>query len=150
MFSGKVHNLRHFGLGHFISIDPALADTVVMHMQHNSRRGLVILAEEPLQHVGHEFHRRVVVVENEHAVQVRPLGLRLGLGDDRGAGAARTAGVAFALAIVVRHAGGTGGQRTIAWFHLGAGHIVCNEAHGLADVILEGPGGRAGTRPSSS
>jgi hypothetical protein len=34
-----------------------------------------------------ELHRGVVVVQKEHAVQVRPLGARLGLGDDGGAGA---------------------------------------------------------------
>src|ERR1041385_6396887 len=46
---------------------------------------------ETFEHVDDEFHRRVVVVEDEHAVHARLLGLRLGLGDDRGAGAARLA-----------------------------------------------------------
>ena len=49
----------------------------------------------------HELHRRVVVVEQQHTIQLRPLGLRLGLGDDRRSGTA----LAFALAIVVRQAG---------------------------------------------
>ena len=43
-----------------------------------------VLVEEALQHVDHELHGRVVVVEQQHAVQVRTLGPRLGLRDDRG------------------------------------------------------------------
>ena len=98
MFSCKVHHLRHFCFGDLVSEDTALADAVMMHMQHDSRSSLAVLVEEPLQHMHHEFHRRVIVIEDEDAVKVRPFGLRLGLGDDGGAGAA---GVP-ALAVVVR------------------------------------------------
>src|SRR6478672_4589359 len=98
MFAGEVHDLRHLGLRHLVGIDPAFADAVVMHVQHNARRRLVILAEETFQHVHDELHRRVVVVEDQHPVHARPLGLRLGLGDDRGAG---PAWLVAALALVV-------------------------------------------------
>ena len=64
MFAGKVHHLRHFCFGDFIREDATFADPVMMHMQHDSRRGLAVLVEEPLQHMHHEFHRRVVVVED--------------------------------------------------------------------------------------
>ena len=101
MFAGKVHNLRHFCFRHLIGEDTAFADAVLMHMHHDPVRRLVILVEEPLEHVDHEFHRRVVVVEQQNAIEVRPLGLRLGLGNDRSAGTA----IAFALAIVVGQAG---------------------------------------------
>ncbi len=62
MFSGKVHNLRYFVFGNFVCKDTALAEAVMVHVQHDSCRRLVILAEESLQHMGDELHRRVVVV----------------------------------------------------------------------------------------
>ena len=102
MFARKVHHLSHFGFGDFISIDAAFADAVVMHMQHNPCGSFVVTAEETFQDVHDELHRSVVVVEDEHAVHARLLGLRLGLGDDRGTGAAL---IGAALAVVVRHAG---------------------------------------------
>src|SRR5207237_10518676 len=52
--------------------------------------------------VHNELHWRVIVVENEHAVHVWPLGLRLGLGNDRSAGPAL---VIPAFAIIIRHPG---------------------------------------------
>ena len=45
-----------------------------------------------------ELHRRVVVVEEQHAVHARPLGLRLGARDD---GAAGSLAAALALVLVV-------------------------------------------------
>ncbi len=54
-----------------------------------------VLVEEALEHVDHEFHRRVVVVQQQHPVHVRTLGPRLRLRDDGRARAvvARTAPV---------------------------------------------------------
>ena len=37
MFAGKVHHLRHFGLGHLIGEDAAFADAVLMHVHHDAR-----------------------------------------------------------------------------------------------------------------
>ena len=101
MFAGKVHNLRHFGFGHLIRKNTTLADAVLMHMHHDPMGRLVILIEETLEDVDHELHRRVVVIEQQHAIEVWPLGLRPCLGNDRGPGRA----VAFTLAIVVRQPG---------------------------------------------
>ena len=100
MFAGKVHNLRHFGFRHFVCKDSAFAYTVLMHMHHDPVRRVVILVEEALQDMNHEFHRRVVVVEQQNTIKVRPLRLRPRLGNDRRPRCA----VAFALAIVVREA----------------------------------------------
>src|SRR6266481_2659071 len=36
VFAGKVHDLRHLGLGHLVGVDPAFADAVLMHVHHNS------------------------------------------------------------------------------------------------------------------
>jgi len=100
MFAGKVHNLRHFGFSDFIGKYPAFADAVLMHMHHDPMRRLLILIEKPLQDVDHELHRRVVVIQEQDPIEVRPLGLRLRLGDNRSAGSA----LAFAFAIVIREA----------------------------------------------
>ena len=67
MFTRKVHHLRHLGFGDLVGIDAAFADTVMMHMQHNPCGGFMVAAEEAFQHVYDELHRRVVVVEDEHA-----------------------------------------------------------------------------------
>ena len=80
--AGEVHDLRHLRLRHFESIDPADADALLVDMQHDAGRLLASLAEEPLEHVHDEFHRRVVVVEQQHLVQRRLLGLRLRAGND--------------------------------------------------------------------
>ena len=101
MFARKVHDLRDLGFRDLIRIDAAFADPVVMNMQHYSRGGFVIFAEEAFQNMHDELHRRVVVIENEDPVHVRPLGLRLCLGNDR---SARPALLVPALTIVVSHA----------------------------------------------
>ena len=103
MFARKVHDLRDLGFCDLIRVDAAFADPVVVDMQHYSCGGFVVLAEEAFQNMHDELHRRVVVVENEDPVHVRPLGLRLRLRDDRGA---RTALLVSTLAIIVGHASG--------------------------------------------
>src|SRR5215469_11621502 len=101
VFAGKVHNLRHFSFGDLVRVNATFADTVLMYMHHDPVRRFMVLVEETLEDVDHELHRRVVVVEQQHAIEVRPLGLRPCLGNDRGPGRA----VAFTLAIVVRQPG---------------------------------------------
>src|SRR5262245_65714080 len=81
MFSRKVHHLCDLRFRHLVSIDPAFAYSVMMHMQHNSCGGFVVLPEEPLQDMHDEFPWRVVSVEDEHAVYVRPPSLLAGRGD---------------------------------------------------------------------
>ena len=104
MFARKVHDLRDLGFRDLVRIDAAFADPVMMHMHHYSCGGFVVLAKEAFQNMHDEFHGGVVVVENEDPVHVRPLGLRLGLGDDRSAWSAL---LVPALAIVVGHIGGS-------------------------------------------
>ena len=100
MFARKVHHLRHFCFGHLVGEDPALADTVMVYMQHDSRRGFTVLVEETLQHMHDELHRRVIIVQNEHAIEARLLGLRLGARDDRVTGSSALA-TAAALVVVL-------------------------------------------------
>jgi len=63
VFAGKVHHLRHLGLGHLVSINAALTDPMLMHVHHNSVCGLGILVEEPLEHMHHELHRGIIIVQ---------------------------------------------------------------------------------------
>ena len=114
VFAGKVHHLRHFGFGDLIGIHAAFADPVVVHMEHDAVGRLVVLAEKPLDHMHDEFHRRVIVVEDQHAVKIRPLDLRPRLGNDRGSRRTRIA-IAAAL-VVVRH------HRSAPRVTLGRGH----------------------------
>ena len=86
MFARKVHDLRYFGLCYLVRKNTTFADPVVVHMQHNSCGRFVIFAKKSFQHVHDEFHWRVIVIEDEHAVHVWPLGLRLGLGNNCRAG----------------------------------------------------------------
>ena len=102
MLARKIHHLRHLGLGDLVGENPALTDAMLVNMQHDLGSGFDILAEEALDDVNDELHRRVVVVQNQHAVQVRTLGLRLDLGDDRRRG---TVGPSGTILIVVGHPG---------------------------------------------
>lgn len=86
MLAGKIHHLRHLGLGNLVSVHAAFTDPVMMNVQHDLRRRLHILLEETLQHVNDEFHRRVIVVEDQHAIEARALRPRLDLRDDGSAG----------------------------------------------------------------
>ena len=84
MLSSKIHDLRHLGLGDFVSKDTALADTVMMNMQHDLGRRFNILLKEFFQNKHHKFHGRVVIVQNQHAIEVWTLNLGFDFGDDRG------------------------------------------------------------------
>jgi len=45
----KIHHLRDFGLGNLVGKHAALADTVMMDVQHDLGRGFGVLLEELLQ-----------------------------------------------------------------------------------------------------
>ena len=80
----EIHHLGNLGLGHLVGIDATDADTLVMHMEHDTRGIFTAFVEETLQHVHHKLHRRVVVVQQQHLVQARLLGLGACLGDEAG------------------------------------------------------------------
>ena len=101
----KIHHLRHLGLGDLIGEHAALPDPVMMDVEHDLGRGFDVLLEELLQHVNDELHRRVVVVQDQDAIEVRALGLRLDLGDDR---RRRTAASPHAV-LVIAHSGSRSG-----------------------------------------
>src|SRR5437868_2266530 len=51
VLAGEVHHLRHFRFRHLIGVDAALADAVLMDVQHNAGRVVARLVEEALEHV---------------------------------------------------------------------------------------------------
>src|SRR5690606_32253844 len=63
MLTREIHDLRHLGLCHFVRIDTAHADALVVDVQHDARRLFPPLVEVLLKHVHDELHRCVVVVE---------------------------------------------------------------------------------------
>ena len=71
----EVHHLVHLGFGDFIGEYSAHADALLMHMQHYPGGLLGIHLEKRLQYMDDEFHRGVVVVEQQHLVLAGLLGL---------------------------------------------------------------------------
>jgi hypothetical protein len=74
---------------------------MLMNMHHDSMCAVVVLVEEPFQDVNYEFHRRVIIIEDQHAIEARPLRLGLGFGDNGCPWAPRGART-FAIIIVTR------------------------------------------------
>jgi hypothetical protein len=64
----KVHHLRDFGLGDFISENAADTDAFLVDVQHHPRRLFGIHLEKCFQHMDDKFHRGVVVVKQQHLI----------------------------------------------------------------------------------
>src|SRR3972149_6255642 len=82
----KAGHLGYFSLSDLVSVDPTDADALLVDMQHDAGRLLGRLVEVPLEHIHHEVHRRIVVVQQQHLVEARPLRLRPCLGGGMGGG----------------------------------------------------------------
>ena len=87
MLAGEIHHLGHLRLGNFVGKNSTFSDAVLVDVQHDPGGILTILVEEALQHVHHELHRGVIIVQEENAVKVRPFRARLGFRDDGRVGA---------------------------------------------------------------
>ena len=74
---------------------------MVMDVEHYLGRGLDILLEELLKDVNDEFHRRIIVVQDQNPIQIRAFCLWLDLGNDRCGG---TAGPPGAV-LIITHSG---------------------------------------------
>jgi hypothetical protein len=81
MFPGEIHDHGDLGFRNFVSEYAALADTMLMHMHHDAARFIGILVKKSHQDVGHKFHRRVIIVQQENAIHARLLRLGFGAGD---------------------------------------------------------------------
>lgn len=86
MLSGKVQHLRNLSFGDFIGKDAAFTDTVIVHVQHDLRRFVLILVKEAFEDDYDEFHRCIIVVQNEDPIEIGLLDLLFGARDDAGPG----------------------------------------------------------------
>ena len=78
--AGKIHHLCHLGFGDLVSKNAALAQTVVMYIQHNLGGGFGILLEKFLEDENDKFHRRIVVIEYQYPVEAWAFSLWLDFG----------------------------------------------------------------------
>lgn len=76
----KVQHLRYLRLGNLICIDPAQTDALLVDVKHDAGRLLAGTVEEPLEDEDDKFHRRIVIIEKQDAVERRLFGLDAGLG----------------------------------------------------------------------
>jgi hypothetical protein len=79
---GVVHHLGHLGLGDLEREYADHGEALAVDGQHDLDGVVMVDAEKAFEHVHHEFHRRVIVVQQQNLVERRPLGLRPRLGDD--------------------------------------------------------------------
>jgi len=101
MSAGEFNHLGHFSFGDLVRKNTADTHTVAMDLQHDLHRLVAPFVEKTFENMNDEFHRRVVVVKQEHLVEAGTLGFRARLRDYAGADAvvlARLATVAFFLA----------------------------------------------------
>ena len=96
----KIHHLRHFGLGDFIGEDSANADAFLVNMQHHPRGLFGIHLKKCFQHMDDKFHRRVIVVEQQHLILAGLFRFRARAGGKADAGAS-AAIIIFIIAAAV-------------------------------------------------
>ncbi len=84
VLAGKIHDLANLGFGNFVSEYAALTDTVVMNMQHDTRRVVHILLKKTLQDMNDKLHRSIVIIEKQNAIEARLFGFRLRARDHNG------------------------------------------------------------------
>src|ERR1700761_3523460 len=82
----KFNDLRHFCFSDLECEHAANTHAMTMDMEHHLYRVLAAFGEEFLQDVHNEFHRRVVIIEQQNLVERRFLGFRARARDDTGAG----------------------------------------------------------------
>lgn len=73
MLPGKIHHLRHLGFGDLIGEDAALSHAMIVDVKHDAGRLFRVLLKEALQDMDDKFHRRVIVIQKQNAIQTRLL-----------------------------------------------------------------------------
>ncbi len=76
---GEVKHLGNFCFRYLIGKDTAKTDALLVYMQHNAGGLLSARVEKTLQYKHDKFHRRVVIIEQQHAIQRGFFGLDMGL-----------------------------------------------------------------------
>lgn len=77
VLAGKIHDLANLGFSNFVSKYAALADTMIMNMQHDTRRIVHVFLKKPLQDMNDKLHRSIVIIEKQNAIKAWLLGFRL-------------------------------------------------------------------------
>ena len=88
MLAREIHHLGDFRLRDLVGINPAFPDAVMVNMQHNAGRLFAVFLEEVLHNVNDELHRSVVIVQQQHSIEIWPLGYCFGTGDCNRSGVA--------------------------------------------------------------
>ena len=82
MAAREIHHLRHLGFGDLMAKDPDNGHALLVHHQHDLESLCMGHAKEPLENMHDEFHRRIVVVQQQYLVERRSLRPRPRLGRD--------------------------------------------------------------------
>jgi hypothetical protein len=69
----EIHNLLNLGMSDIPGINTTYPNTFSMHFEHDLCRPFLVDAEKLFQDQHHEFHRGVVVIQQQHLVQGRRL-----------------------------------------------------------------------------
>ena len=97
VLAGKIHDLIDLGFSNFVAEYAALADTMIMNMQHNTRRIIHVLLEEPLQDMNDKLHGSIVIIEKQNTIETWLLGFGLRARDHNGPIIWSVPAVCFAL-----------------------------------------------------
>lgn len=77
VLAGKIHDLTNLGFSNFVCEYAALTDTVVMNMQHDTRRIVHVFLKKTLQDMNDKLHRSIVIIEKQNAIEAGLLGFGL-------------------------------------------------------------------------
>ena len=97
VLAGEIHDLADFGFGDFVCKHAALADPMIVNMQHDTCGIILALLEKPLQDMNDELHGGVVVVEEQNTIEAWLFSFRLCTRDHNGAAFRTIPTVGFAL-----------------------------------------------------
>jgi hypothetical protein len=86
---GEIHHLRHLGFRNFIGEYTADADPLLVDMQHHLRGLIGVHLEKAFENMHDKFHRRIIVVEQQHFILARLLRLWAGTRGEADTGRAR-------------------------------------------------------------
>lgn len=77
VLAGKIHDLTNLSLSNFVCEYAALTDTMIMDMQHDTRRVVHVFLEKTLQDMYDKLHRSIVIIEKQNAIETWLLGFGL-------------------------------------------------------------------------
>ena len=70
-----IHHLAHLGFRNLERKHTHHGHALFMHRQHDLERLRMVQPEKAFQHMHHKFHRREIIVQQQHFIKRWPLGL---------------------------------------------------------------------------